>query len=242
MKLRSFGCSLIYGSELSDEHGSLTGLAYTHYSRLTWPALLAQKLNYLYRCHARPGSGNLQIAERVLSQLAADNEIAFYVIGWSFIDRFDYVDKEQPINNNGASLWYIDNNPGLPWATVRPDNNKECGKIYYRDLHSETRDKLTTLMSIKLIIDTLQQKNYPFIMTYEDGLIFDQQWHTSPAIIALQEYVKPYMTTFDGGTFVDFAKKNRYPITPMGHPLDEAHAAASELMIKVFDTQNTNDR
>ena len=89
MKLKSFGCSLIYGSELSDEvlFDPIKRQPPRH-SKLTWPALLAQKLNYLYRCHARPGSGNLQIADRVLRQLAT-NEQALFIINWSFIDRFD---------------------------------------------------------------------------------------------------------------------------------------------------------
>jgi len=254
MNLKSFGCSLIYGSELSDEkvRTPLNQTAINKHSLLTWPAHLAHHLGYSYRCHARPGSGNLQIAERVLTQLAADvanNKSAFYVIGWSLIDRFDYVD----IHDIQDSRWLDDPDeprPGwvwckqasLPWLTIRPTETDHTSKIYYSKIHSEARDKLTTLMNIKLVIDTLQQKNYPFVMTYEDGLIFDQRWHTSPAIIALQEYVKPYMTTFDGDTFVDFAKKNGYPITSIGHPLEQAHAAASESMIKVFDTQNTNVR
>lgn len=254
MKLRSFGCSLIYGSELSDERFWIPAKQTLKYSLLTWSAHLAQHLGYLYRCHARPGSGNLQIAERVLTQLAAsvaNNESAFYVIGWSFIDRFDYVDAHDNLDSRWPDdIEELQNNPTgpwcrqavLPWLTIRPKETDHTSKIYYSKLQSEARDKLTTLMNIKLVIDTLQQKNYPFIMTYEDGLIFDQQWHTSPAIIALQEYVKPYMTTFDGDTFVGFAKKNGYPITSIGHPLEQAHAAAGKLMIKVFDTQNTNVR
>ena len=229
MILKSFGCSLIYGSELSD-HNGVENTSYD-FSRLTWPALISQKLNFPYVCHARPGSGNLQIAEQILTQLA-NNEIACYVIGWSFIDRFDYIDTNKP------NEW----DKQTPWQTVMPGDNTERGKVYYRDLHSEMRDKLTTLMSIKLIIDTLQQKNCPFIMTYIDDLTFDQRWHTTPAITALQEYILPHMSTFAGDTFINFAKKNGYPITRIGHPLDEAHAAASDLMLKVFDTQNTNVR
>ena len=242
MKLKSFGCSFIHGSELRDEllHDRSKQQPPRH-SKLTWPALLAQKLNYLYRCHARPGSGNLQIADRVLRQLAT-NEQALFIINWSFIDRFDYVSIDDPDN------WDVKNHynnpdiyPGMPWSTIGPGDDTNNAKNYYRELHSEIRDKLTTLMSIKLVIDTLQQKNCPFIMTYEDGLMFDQQWHTTPSIIALQEYIMPHITTFNGDTFVQFAKKNGYPITSIGHPLEEAHAAAGELMIKVFDTQNTND-
>lgn len=230
MNLKSFGCSFIYGSELHDEDGDVIGQGHTHYSRLTWAAHLAQKLNYDYSCHACPGSGNLQIAEQVLSHLAT-NEHALCVIGWTYIDRFDYVD----INNPNKWL-------NMPWSTLMPVDTTDLAKIYYRDLHSEIRDKLTTLMSIRVVIDTLKQKNCPFVMTYMDDLMLDQQWNTTPAITDLQNYVAPYMTTFEGMNFQQWSKKNGHAITDIGHPLESAHAAAGELMIKVVGTQSTDDR
>jgi hypothetical protein len=50
------------------------------------------------------------------------------------------------------------------------------------------------------------------------------------------------MTTFDNLNFVDWSKKNGYPITKIGYPLEAAHRAAGDYVIKVFDKQNTNDR
>ena len=234
MNLKSFGCSFIYGSELSDELLWIPEIRQSpKHSNLTWPAHLARYLNYNYLCYARPGAGNLQIAERVLSHLAT-NEHALYVIGWTFIDRFDYIDINIVKDNN----WH----PLKLWSTLMPIDVSNTAKTYYKDLHSEMRDKLTTLMSIKLVLDTLRQKNCPFIMTYMDDLMFDKQWHTTPAITDMQDYILPHMSTFDGLNLQQFAKKNGYHITSIGHPLEQAHAAAGELMIKVFDTQNTNVR
>ena len=62
------------------------------------------------------------------------------------------------------------------------------------------------------------------------------------AIKYLQEYIKPYMTTFEGQTFLDWCNKNSYKISPTLHPLEEAHRAGADYMITVFDKQNTNDR
>jgi len=76
-------------------------------------------------------------------------------------------------------------------------------------------------------------------MTYMDELMLDQRWHTTPGIVDLQEYIRPHLTTFNSLNFQQWSKKNGYPITSIGHPLEAAHAAAGELMIKVFDTQNT---
>jgi hypothetical protein len=49
------------------------------------------------------------------------------------------------------------------------------------------------------------------------------------------------MTTFDNLNFVNWSKKNGYPITKIGHPLEEAHVNAGNYIIKVFDTQRIND-
>ena len=226
MNLKSFGCSFIFGSELSDDGKNGN---YATGSQLTWPAHLARHLGHKYLTYARPGSGNLQIAERALSNLAT-NEQALFVIGWTYIDRFDYV------NINDPTKW-----PGMPWSTIMPVDTTDVAAAYYKNLHSEIRDKLATLMSVRLIIDTLKQKGCPFIMTYMDDLMFDKQWNTTPAITDLQNYIRPHMTTFEGMNFQQWSKKNGHAITDIGHPLESAHAAAGELMIKVFDTQNTID-
>jgi hypothetical protein len=232
MNLKSFGCSFIFGSELANDGQHLPVPVPTP-SNFTWPAHLAQHLKYNYQCYARPGSGNLQIAERALSHaITVDNSM--FVVGWTWIDRFDYTNSNIS-NNPQASQW-------LNWRTIMPVDTTDLAKIYYQGLHTEYRDKLTTLMSIKLVIDTLNQKNIPFLMTYQDNLMFDQQWHITPAVTDLQEYILPYMTTFDNLNFVDWSKKNGYPITKIGHPLEVAHRAAGDYIIKVFDRQNTNGR
>ena len=216
MRLKSFGCSFIYGSDLADTNNS-------------WPALQATQLGYSYKCYARPGSGNLQIAERILNQIADSNTCDLFVVGWTWIDRFDYID----INDKWG---------GTQWSTIMPVDTTPLAKTYYQTLHSEYRDKLTTLISMRLVIDILNQKGIPFIMTCMDNLIFDQRWHTTPAVIDLQEYIKPYITTFDGQTFLDWSRANNYSISTTLHPLEEAHKGAADYMIKVFRRQNTVDR
>lgn len=217
MRLKSFGCSFIFGSELADNNNSP--------SQLSWPAHLAKHLEYKYQCYAWPGAGNLQILEQILNQTDGDNNNLF-VIGWSWIDRFDYY----PVNP-------VTPGPN-PWRTIMPVDTDDLAKVYYCDLHSEYRDKFTCLSYIKLAVDTLRQKNIPFVMTYMDELLFDQQWHTTPAVIHLQEYIKPYMTTFDGLNFLEWSRKKGYPETASWHPLEAAHKAAGDYIIKVFDKQN----
>ena len=223
MQVKSFGCSFIFGSELSDD-GKFK--PYSTGSQLTWPALLAKNYDFKYYTYARPGSGNLQILERLSSHFAGPvNDDVCCVVGWTWIDRFDYCTNH--------SSW-----PGLPWSTLMPVDTSETAKIYYRDLHSELQDKFLNLLYIRQAIDILKEKFIPFVMTYMDHLLFDTRWNTTPAITELQNYVKPYMTTFDGLNFQEFSKKNNYTISGIGHPLEQAHQSAAEYMIKLFDTKS----
>lgn len=227
MILKSFGCSFIFGTDLADNDQHLSP---PKASGLTWPAHLARHLNYDYVCCARPGAGNLQIAERVLSHLAEDCP-DFVVIGWTWIDRFDFVNtkiKHHPVNNQWSN-----------WKTIVPLDDTELARVYYKDLHSEYRDKLTSLMSIKLVIDTLQQKQVPFVMTYIDNLMFDPRWNHTPAVLSLQKNVKPYMTDFDGMTFLQWSQQLNFAMSQNLHPLEAAHQEAANIVIKVFDKQNT---
>ena len=228
MKLKSFGCSFIFGSELSDDGDDGHNGPYATPSQLTWPAHLARHLGHAYECYARPGSGNLQIAEAVLNQLA-DPEPAVYVIGWTWIDRFDYY-PAHPKNPSRS-----------PWRTIMPIDQDPVAQVYYRDLHSEYRDKLTTLIHMQTVLDALNKHGHDYIMTYMDGLTFDQRWHTTPAVLKLQAQVEPHMTQFDGMSFLDWSRANGYPETDILHPLEAAHQAAGDYMINVFDRQNTNE-
>ena len=226
MTLRSFGCSFIFGSELADDGRDGP---YATPSQLTWPAHVARHFGQDYQCYARPGAGNLQIVEQILNQIGNSDSQDFFVIGWTWIDRFDYY-PAHPAEPSRS-----------PWRTIMPVDETDLARTYYRELHSEYRDKLTTLAHIKLIIDTLNQAQIPFVMTYMDGLIFDSRWNTSAAAELLQQAVKPYMTEFDGMTFLEFSRKNGYPETEQWHPLEQAHQAAAELLIRSFDKQKTSD-
>ena len=217
MTLKSFGCSFVFGSDLKDD--GRNGPRATP-SQFTWPALLAQHQGRDYSCHARPGSGNLQILEHVLNQVPVSNSSDLFVIGWTWTDRFDHWDANHDPRKKLTA-----------WSTIMPVNTTDLAKTYYRDLHSEYRDKFTSLCNIKLAIDTLNQRGIPFVMTYMDELLFDQRWHVSNSVLDLQSYIKPHMTTFDGLTFLDWSRGRGFEISPAWHPLEPAHAAAADYLI-----------
>jgi len=218
MLVKSFGCSFIFGTDLPDQMSTTP-------SQLIWPAIFSQKLGHHHLCYALGGTGNLAIADRILREISYD-VTALFIIGWTWIDRFDYGEINKDSN----------------WNTIRPGSVGDLAKTYYRELHSETRDKLTSLMTIRTVIDSLRERDFPFIMTYMDELLFDRTCNTTPTIRALQDYVQPHMTMFEGKTFLDWSRSRGYPESNSWHPLEQAHAAGAELMIQAFGKQNTNDR
>lgn len=205
MKLKSFGCSFIYGDDLADTH-----LFEDPWSAYTWPSLLARDLDIRHECYAKSGAGNLQIYQTLCNQLA-DPEPAIFVVGWTWIDRFDYCNNEQ-------------------WHTIRPTGTNTVEKFYYKNLHSQYADKLLNLSLITSALTLLLQQQRKFIMACQDQLLFETEWHCDPAIELLQAQLKNHMTWFDGTTFLDWAKSNNYPISKNWHPLEDAHRAAFELI------------
>jgi hypothetical protein len=216
MLIKSFGCSFIFGTDLLDQKGEKP-------SQLAWPAIFSQQLGYHHLSYARGGEGNLAIANRALEEISYD-VTALFIIGWTWIDRFDYINEDQQ------------------WSTIRPGSDSDLAKTYYRELHSETRDKLASLMTIRTVIDSLRERNFPFVMTYMDELLFDRVYNTTPTITALQDYIEPCMTRFEGKTFLDWSRSRGYPESAGWHPLEQAHAAAAGVMLQAFDKQNTNGR
>ena len=204
-KLKSFGCSFIFGDDLQD-----TFKETDPWSAHTWPALLAQDLGLQHECWAQSGSGNLQILDALLNQ-TADSEPAVYVIGWTWIDRMDYVDPAADT-----------------WRTIRPTDNTAQSKWYYRQLHSQYQDKLQTLTYINTAIQVLQSSNHKFVMTYQDPLIFETEWHASDAIRQLQHSIRPHLTDFEGLSFLEWSRQKSFEISPAWHPLEAAHRAAFE--------------
>lgn len=206
MKLKSFGCSFVWGSELSD-----ITLSSKKHSQLTWPALLAQHFDFEYECYAFPGCGNFYIASQCLDQLASD-EPAVYVINWSFIDRFDFVELSRD-----------------RWETLRPGlGNHECAEFYYRNLHSELKDKIQTMQLAKLVALELEAGGHPYIMTCMDELMFDQRWHTTAAMLAQQKFLQPRVQAWPAANWCKWAGSQGHKITAAGHLLDSGHRLVFE--------------
>jgi len=209
-KLKSFGCSFIYGSDLlgvdrqrRDEPNS---------SQETWPALIAKKLNLDYECHAWPGQGNFKIFCDILAN-SYRNDDSVYVVNWTWIDRFDYVDSQEHCN------------------TLRPAQENELQDFYYRNLHNQLNDMISSASWIVSAAEHLRSLERPFVMTYMDYNLLtplDPNWHDPRYLEILQQKLNKILKNFNGLNFLDWSKKHNYEINQAWHPLEAAHRGAAD--------------
>jgi hypothetical protein len=217
MKLKSFGCSFFYGTDLSDQvNHDMPPFAH---SDLTWPALIAMDQKLQYECHAYPGSGNLRILCNIISQASLD-DLSIFLINWTWIDRFDFVNNSEQ------------------WNTLRPSEDDYVSKTYFKHLHSQIKDMITSIYAVNTAIDFLQQRKIPFVMTYMDHLLLehiDPDWHDPKYISIMQNKITNFLVDFDGKNFLDWSKDQEFAISETWHPLDRAHRAAADFMMPRID-------
>jgi hypothetical protein len=225
MKIKSFGCSFVYGSELQPNSKDSNCID-NDLSHDTWPSLMADYYKTQFENYAYPGIGNLRIFEQILAQSEMQDP-AFFIINWTWLDRFDFL---QPVTEQ--------------WNTLRPDGDTKLHNIYYKHFYNQYHTMLTNASYILTAINTLTVKQIPFCMTLMDTTLFDPidpNWQDPYALRSLQTLIKPHIMWFDNLDFLSWSRKNNYPISSAWHPLEPAHRAAADYMISVFDTQKISD-
>lgn len=224
MKLKSFGCSFVFGTDLPND-GRDGPLATP--SDHAYPALIAKRLGMPWSCHARPGAGNFEILNRILTEISSD-EPMLAVVNWTWIDRFSWIDENQPNRNHPY-------NP-MRWNSILPIETDPRTEFYYRNLHTQLRDKIETLTCIKSAIDCLRANHTPFVMTWTDALIWETQWHCPASVGWLQRQIRPYLVDFDGMDFVNWSRQRNHEISPTMHPLESAHEDAADYLLARWDS------
>ena len=204
MKLKSFGCSFIYGSELSSRDH-------------TWPARIADRLGLEHLNHGIEGAGNLHIMESILNHAGADD---ICIVQWSWIDRFDFVMIE---NEQWHSIVPSD-------TDSRADFYYRNLHSQYRDMLTNLVYVKTALdhldrMGVGYLMTYMDGLMFE---TVYDG------WHKSRAVTGLQQQLHAHMTMFQDCTFLQWSRANGYAESQLWHPLDEAHEAAANLMQPVI--------
>lgn len=227
MRIESFGCSFTFGTDLPDDGRTKP---WPTASKMTWPALVAKKLNWDYRCFAKGGAGNLLILDRFLWHIEQD-PTAFYIINWTWSNRFDYSDI------NGSHFVTHARND---YQSINPMTDNEQSQFYYKHFHSDFKDRLTSLIYVKTALDALQRYNCPFVMTYMDRLLVGREGVINSSITDLQKQVVPHLKDFDGKTFLEWTQHHGFPISSTSHPLTEAHEAAVDVIWPEIETQLKN--
>lgn len=228
MILGAFGDSFLHGSELTDcdtrawRTSDGTFLA-PPFSNRTYPGLIAKKLGIEYSCYALGGIGNRHILDDIICAVTHQGNNMFYIINWSWIDRFDYIDCKTNL-----------------WQCLLPSQKSNFSNFYYKNIHSELLDKHNSLTIIYTAIQLLKSNNCKFLMTYMDELLLDKKYHCSTQIDKLQNLISPYLDTFDEMNFLNWSIKNNFLISPTMHPLDQAHEKAADYWLpKVHTLLNT---
>jgi hypothetical protein len=205
--LIAFGDSVTWGTELK-------GCTDQEYSLDTWTALCAKDLGVEYRCLARGGVGNQFISSSVFLKYTSSirKYRNFYVVNWTWIDRFDYIDIDTNI-----------------WRTIHPQHHNKLSHFFYKHIDNVAWNLMRNLQIIYATIQFLEANDCDFFMTCQDETLFTKDYaidHT-PMISTLQSFIKPYMNYIENQNFLDWSKDKGFPIGPGGHPLEEAHAAAA---------------
>lgn len=199
MKLRSFGCSFIYGSDLSSPTN-------------TWPSLIAERLGIEHVCHAAPGIGNLQIMESVLEQIE-HNDI--FLINWTWIDRFDFVnitnekwETLRPALDHQHAEFYFRN--------MHSQYRDMLTNLIYIKTAIEGLTENSRKFLMTCVDDLLFEQVSP-------------EWHTPTSVSYLQQKISPYIKNFEGKNFLCWSRENKFKESNSWHPLEDAHLAAAEL-------------
>lgn len=211
-KIISFGDSFMYGSDLPDCDG--TGI--DKFSKLTWPALCAKKLELDYDCHAIGSIGNQIISNLVVAEKCTN---ALVIINWSWIDRYDYVDANDKLN------------------TLLPGQDTELSNFYYKNLHNEATDRFRNLCWVFTAHQYLNKLKIPFISSIMDTLLISNTYDTKN----IKDLVQKDISWFPNDqTFLEWSRSNGYPESENWHPLEQAHQEAAKIWLPVYEkTINT---
>jgi hypothetical protein len=196
LKIKSFGCSFLDGSDLA-------------HPDLTWPARIAKKLGLEHKNHAEGASGNFRILHQILTNVVPDD---FCFVNWTYTDRFCYRNWQDEM-----------------YKTLLPTGEDQLSLNFFKNIYGQYHSTFTSLIAIKTAIDFLKNSSIGFIMTYMDHSLMapDNQWNHPSAVTGLQDSVRPFLYTWHGRNFLEWARINELVISDNNHPLDQAHEQAA---------------
>ena len=241
------GDSFIWGVELADCKPG-------NHSTLTWPALLTKQNNFEYRCVAQPGAGNDSIARHVIKQCEESlGQDLVVIVQWTFPWRFGfrYLD---PIGWVNIDLNVVSQEFGGEWSENEIKKFKQLGILNFAEQFykyigtTEYWPVYSTLKEILLLQGYLKSKGIPYIFAAANNIFY-----TNTIMAPTDIYVKNLYDQIDQNNwyyfppgkqanetttprgFYQWALENKYTIGSGGHPLEQAHSDAAELIKEKFN-------
>jgi len=239
------GDSFTFGSELPDCKN------FKH-SNLTWSALLAKKLNLDYHCVAKQGAGNGAIMRLVIKAVEENTDVDFVGVMWSWPSRVEFKINELSEKLLKTAIPPNDIEDGwlnvTPWNSMTFDERmemmpdlkndpfwikkykkqvnieKELGldvlsKIYF-SLTSDDYHLYQSAMAIFTLQSYLEKKKINFLFATTTDHLLEIFHRTDIPFINMID--KSKWLNVDKGMY-QWAKDNNYPISPMNHPVAQAH-------------------
>ena len=238
MILVAGGDSFIFGNELADWANSQL-----EPSRLTYPALCADRARIDYTCCARPGNANDAIARMTIEkceELLSENSEVMVFVSWTFPNRFEF------------PFEYSINSPTSPWASITPNPDRFANKeevrdfarTFYKNVDSGWFAEYNSVKNIIMLQAYLKSNDIPYVFTAADNVVL--KYRSDRALKPLWDLVdfdnwflfsgaeEAHNTTEPRG-FYQWAVENKYDVGPDNHPLEQAHLDASKLMQEKFN-------
>lgn len=228
MILVATGDSFVWGSELADSpHGGYRG-----YSRNTYSALLAKDHNMNYICHAYPGNANNAISRSAIDAYSLYKDI-FLLVTWTYPQRaeFRFGDKWSSLNS---------------WHSTQEDFSREYFKYVGNNEYYEI---YSTLKEILYLQNFCLVNQIPYLFLAADNTYYQHENYNRSEDYGLRNLFEQIKWNnwfwFPPGTqqcetqaprgFCQWATENKYTIGSHGHPLEEAHKDATELIKEKFN-------
>lgn len=231
-KVRAFGDSFTWGSDMGDTmryfEWEATPMEWRQknpfsnlYSRRTWQAKLAEHLGMEYKCYAKQGCSNQTIVRRFFKECPSFKPDDLIIVSFTWRNRYDFYNA---LTNE--------------WETVRPTGTEDSRffELYYKDIHSTLWDQVESLKAVNFITEYLKASGLNFIVTCIDDEIYrDPKCMSDPVVDSLTRLNEEHIKWFNGMGFHRWSGVNGYPISPMWHPLEEAHEAAFKYVLENWD-------
>jgi hypothetical protein len=222
--LYAFGCSLIYGSELADVNQSPLVP-----SGLTFTALAAKKLNYNYKCIAKPGASNTAMARRITNYADKISPGLVFVL-WTYPTRFEF--KFNYPTGYGVKLNISS------WLSILPMHNKTSvdfiNEFYKHTGSNSDFGMYTTIQSVLLAQTILEKTQIPYIFACADTEMLQtikSKSHSNFNVNAILQYIDTTKFLDQNLGFTRWANENNYKIGDGNHPLEEAHEDYSKFLV-----------